>query len=172
MKPNENQTRVIRRRLERAGERLVARLLQANRPYVGTADEIATRLGISISTLRRLRAEGRVIYSRAKGGAEDLYPLEQFAAGATHSWAAEVIATVGNGAPAIHFLYVARRSLGDRSFAELLRGDAAGVVPSLVRKALGKLIAGENCARKHQQTSSGPHSLRTLGLPKSPASEC
>ena len=110
----------LRLGLERAGEARVVEMLKANWPHIGRTAFVSERFGIPRSTLHRMKAAGAIAY-RPSDADDFVFPLEQFVPGTVLPWAGKIIEAVGNGAPALHFLYVSRRQLGDQSFAGALR---------------------------------------------------
>jgi hypothetical protein len=94
-------------------------MLEVNAEHLADAAAVETRFGISRRALGDARRSGRAIACRR--GQRYIYPVEQFAPGAIEPWAAALIAITGNGAAALHYFWVRRRSLGWRSFATLLR---------------------------------------------------
>src|SRR5579863_1141540 len=111
----------LRGALEQKADLQVLKFLRANSDHLGRSSTVYERFGVAPSTLHRENAAGRAIAYRPTKKDDFLYPLEQFERGRILEWPAEVIGAVGNGAAALHFLYVPRRQLDDRSFAQALR---------------------------------------------------
>lgn len=107
--------------LRESGETLVLGLLKANRKHTGSSADVRQRFSISIFTLQQGRDADLVIAYCPPGEVDFIFPLEQFKRAGYHDWARAVIAAVGNGAPALHFIYTVRKSLAGLSFAEALR---------------------------------------------------
>ena len=83
-----------------------------------------------------------MIAYRPTDDAEFIYPLEQFnKTDGVESWAGRIVHAVGNGSPALHFLYTKRASLDFRSFAELLRlgGDEGEHALTILETAIARL---------------------------------
>lgn len=129
----------MRRSLEHKADVQLLELLKANSDHLGRSSTIRQRFGIALSSLHRDNASGRIIAYRPTEKDDFLYPFEQFANGRVEEWAAEVVGAVGNGGPALHFLYVPRKQLGGRSFAQALREPADSGVVGLIRKTVARL---------------------------------
>lgn len=109
---------------------------------MGTAKIIAERYSVAKSTLRRGRDQGAVIAYRAPKTTEFLYPFEQFASrGVRRDWPAALVSAVGNGAPALHFLYTKRKSMAGDSFAEVPRALESSEVNGVLLAAIEQLAA-------------------------------
>lgn len=129
----------IRGALEQKGDLEILELLKANSDHLGRSSTVQDRFGIPPSTLHRENGAGRAIAYRPTKKDDFLYPLEQFEAGRLKDWPADVIGAVGNGAAALHFLYVPRKQLESRSFAQALREPGGRDVAALIRKAAARL---------------------------------
>jgi hypothetical protein len=122
------------------GDAIVIRLLKNNWEHVGTTAMVRMLFGIPSSTLHREKDQGGVIAYRRGIKGEYFYPLEQFAKDTIYEWAKELVNAVGNGAPALQFLYAERASLEGKSFADAFRENPAGTVEPF-RKSIRRLIA-------------------------------
>lgn len=130
----------LRGLLESGGDVLALQLLQANWPHVGRTAYVTEKYGIPRSSLHRGKDAGVIAY-RPTDQDDFVFPLEQFGPRTVHPWAATIIQAVGNGSPALHFLYVPRLHLGKQSFAEALRAPKGRDVPALIGKAATRLSA-------------------------------
>ena len=116
----------MRRALELRGQVTVAKLIRENLDRMGDASTVCDKFGIPLPTLNRHRNRGNAIAFRPDKKTDFLYPLDQFEAGRPKTWAAQITAALGNGAPAIHFLDVPREDLDGRSIAEDVNNDSSG----------------------------------------------
>jgi hypothetical protein len=117
----ESLSQLLRSALRARGQALLMRLLRENWEHIGSAATVRERFSIANSTLYRAKEKGSVIAFRPPDGSDFLFPLEQFSSNKIAPWAAEVVHAGKNGAPAICFLYVKRRQMRWRSFADGLR---------------------------------------------------
>jgi hypothetical protein len=131
----------LRQHLELQGEVLLVQLLKANWEHLGGSAFVTRKFGIPRSTLHREKDAGTVIAFRPGKEDDFVFPLEQFEPGGIQGWADAVVRAVGNGAPALHFLYVPRKQLENESFAEALRTPKGRDVPALIRKTAARLAA-------------------------------
>lgn len=129
----------LRGALEQKGDLEVLELLKANSDHLGRSSTVHDRFGIPPSTLHRENGAGRAIAYRPTKKDDFLYPLEQFEAGRVLDWPADVIGAVGNGAAAIHFLYVPRKQLDNQGFARALREPGERDIVALIRKTAARL---------------------------------
>ena len=130
----------IRGALEIQGQAVLAGLIKDNWRRIGTTSDVIEKFGFSNSNLHRLKDDGKVICYRPEGEQEFLFPLDQFDHRIVQAWAADVVAALGNGSGAFHFIFVPRTDLSNRSFMDLYRespsdGEAA------MREALKYLTA-------------------------------
>jgi len=128
----------LRTILRNRGGALVSKLLKDNWEHTGNSAAVREMFGIPPSSLHRFKDEGAVIAYRLDESGDFLFPLEQFIPNGIEDWAQVVVDAVGNGAPALHFLYTKRTSLDGRSFAEALREDGGTrdvLVKSLLKAA-------------------------------------
>jgi hypothetical protein len=135
----------LRGYLGRKGDVQVLGLLKLNGDHVGRSSTVREKYGIPPSTLHREKDTGKVIAFRPTKQDDFVFPLEQFGPDHVHEWPAIVIQAVGNGAPALHFLYVGRKQLGGESFAEAMReprgrGNAKPPPADLAGRDLSDLI--------------------------------
>lgn len=131
----------LRFHLHQKGDAILLRLLQANLDHLGSSSVVRDKFRVATSTLHREKDAGRVIAYRPGAQADFVFPLEQFAPDLIQKWPAAIIAAVGNGGPALHFLYVSREQLGHQSFAEALRHPAGRDVPALIERTARRLVA-------------------------------
>ena len=131
----------VRAVLRRRGATLVLNLIKENWAHMFSASAVRDIFGIPSSTLHRDKDGDRVIAFRVPGATEFLFPAEQFSPGEVDVWARDLISTVGNGAPALQFLYVKRPSLGGKSFAETLRGVKTPETIENLRHGIARLGA-------------------------------
>lgn len=132
----------LRAILLQQGHEVLTRLLKENWEHVGTSKIITELYGVPPSTLHRDKDRGAVIAYRPADTTEFLFPFEQFAAGGIRrDWAGALVSVVGNGAPALQFLYVKRRSLAGRSFAEALRAGDSEETNTILLSAIERLAA-------------------------------
>jgi hypothetical protein len=133
----------LRDQLVLRGDTITAELLVNNRDHVAGTAYVCETFGIPRSTLHREKDAGKVIAYRPRKDAEFVFPLEQFAEGGVLPWAADIVAAVDNGAPAIHFLYVRREQLGGVSFATALRGAERHDILEIMQTTLTRLTRDE-----------------------------
>jgi hypothetical protein len=129
----------LRGALEQKADVQVLEFLRANGDHLGRSSTVHERFGIAPSTLHRENSAGRAIAYRPSKKDDFLYPLEQFERGRVLDWPAEVVGAVGNGAAALHFLYVPRKQLDNHSFAQALREPGERDVAGLIRKTADRL---------------------------------
>lgn len=126
------------KRLRQQGAQASLRLAVENAKALATAAEVSKRLDIPASTLRKWKASNRAIAFRPPCGSRDLFPLAQFSEKAVAPWVSGIIATLGNGAAAFHFLLVPRRSLAGASYSRrLLDGDLS--IPARIEANLRRI---------------------------------
>lgn len=133
----------LRGQLNLRGDAITAELLVNNRDNVAGTAYVCETFGIPRSTLHREKDAGTVIAYRPRKDAEFVFPLEQFIEGGVQSWAADIVAAVGNGAPAIHSLYIPRKQLDGASLGTLLRTGGRGDIPVLMHDILNRITRGE-----------------------------
>jgi hypothetical protein len=133
----------LRGQLSLRGDAITAELLVKNRDSVAGTAYVCETFGIPRSTLHREKDAGKVIAYRPRKDAEFVFPLEQFEKGGALPWAAEIVEAVGNGAPAIHFLYVPREQLGGVSFADTLHAVDGPDTREIMQAALTRLTRNE-----------------------------
>jgi hypothetical protein len=128
--------------LRQRGTTVIYELVKANWAHLIPASVVREKYGVANSTLHRDKDSGRVIAFRGASGANEfLFPEEQFSKGGVDGWARDLIAIVGNGAPALQFLYVGRPSLGGRSYVELLREAKTDEAIGIVKHGIARLGA-------------------------------
>jgi hypothetical protein len=103
--------------LRRRGELVAVRLALENAQVVAPASIVSKRYNIPISTLHGWKRDGRAIAFRLPAAKRDLFPLAQFSDGEVAPWARSIVAFLGNGMPAFHFLMVGRRSQTGASYS-------------------------------------------------------
>ena len=126
----------LRMVLRKRGDALVVKLLKDNWEYTGNSASIREQFNIPTSTLHREKDAGHAIAYRPDETGDFLFPLEQFNTNGLQDWASEVVRAVGNGTPALHFLYTKREIMKGKSFAEALRenrSENAHVVELLLK---------------------------------------
>ncbi len=133
----------LRGQLSLRGDAITAELLVNNRDNVAGTAYVCETFGIPRSTLHREKDSGGLIAYRPRKDAEFVFPLEQFEKGGALPWAADIVEAVGNGAPAIHFLYVPREQLEGVSFAEALRATGGHDTLKIMQAALTRLTRDE-----------------------------
>jgi len=133
----------LRGQLSLRGDAITAELLVNNRDNVAGTAYVCEAFGIPRSTLHREKDAGRVIAFRPGKEGEFVFPLEQFEKGGVLPWAADIVEAVGNGAPAVHFLYVPREQLGGQSFAAVLRDPKEHDIMTIMQTTLTRLTRDE-----------------------------
>lgn len=133
----------LRKQLGRRGDAITAELLGGNRDYVAGAAYVCETFGLPRSTLHREKDAGKVIAYRPNKSADFVFPLEQFEKGGVYPWAEGIVDAVGNGAPAIHFLYVPREQLEGLSFGSALRDNQRPDALEVMGATLKRLTRGE-----------------------------
>jgi hypothetical protein len=104
---------------------------------VVSAEGMVKRLGYSSkSGVHKAKVEDRILAFRLPAGTSDLFPTFQAKKGEVRSWIPRLLAAVGNGFPAVHFLGVPRRSLEGSSYYELLRQeDDPKLIETMLKRA-------------------------------------
>ncbi|AHF94140.1 hypothetical protein OPIT5_06350 [Opitutaceae bacterium TAV5] len=122
------------------GDAAIAELVRENWEHMGQAATVQARFGIPGSTLHRLKDRGEVIAFRPAETDPFVFPLDQFEGRKPAPWAADIVKGLGNGAPALHFIFTPRGSLGNRSLMDLVRAKdpEAGTA---IHRALRRLTA-------------------------------
>lgn len=118
------------------GKQISAQLIIESAGVLSLAVGITKRFKIYASTLKKWKSTDQVIAYRPDRSDEDIFPLAQFSERRVELWAKQIIAAVGNGGPAFHFLMVPRKSLGGVSFSHtILNGNRVdtGVFAQAVR---------------------------------------
>jgi len=133
----------LRGQLNLRGDAITAELLVNNRDHVAGTAYVCETFGIPRSTLHREKDAGKVIAFRPGKEGEFVFPLEQFEKGGVLTWAADIVEAVGNGAPAIHFLYVPREQLGGQSFGAALRDSKEHDIMTIMQTTLTRLTRDE-----------------------------
>lgn len=116
-------------KLEALGRTLVDDLVAANSDQFCDAAAVAERFAIATRDLHVALKDNRVIVFSRSSNAKVLFPIVQFARGQIQTWAAEIIATVGNGDPAVHLLFVPRGSLDGRTLADAILDSGGRQLP-------------------------------------------
>lgn len=130
----------LRAALELHGQEIVEELISTNAGHLLSIAEVGRKYCWAAADLISAIEAGRVIACRRDDGCL-MFPAEQFGTGGVHEWAAAITRTVGNGPPALHFLYVSRTSLGSSSIAELLRKGDEKAACRAIRAVIRKLKA-------------------------------
>ncbi len=133
----------LRGQLTLRGDAITAELLVSNRDHVAGTAYVCETFGIPRSTLHREKDAGKVIAYRPRKDAEFVFPLEQFAEGGVLPWAEDIVAALGNGAPAVHFLYVPREQLGGQSFGAALRDPKEHDIMTIMQTTLTRVTRDE-----------------------------
>jgi hypothetical protein len=104
--------------LRRRGEIVTLRLALENARVVAPASIVSKRFNIPVSTLHAWKRGGRAIAFRLPAAKRDLFPLAQFSDGEVAPWAKSIVAFLGNGLPAFHFLMVGRKSQNGANYSQ------------------------------------------------------
>ena len=92
-----------------------------------SAETVGVRLRLSGAAIRDAINGGRLLAYRHPGKRTFVFPAFQFEGTTVAPWIPEVVASVGNGFAALHFLTVARKSLANDSFLTRLAASATTV---------------------------------------------
>jgi hypothetical protein len=76
-----------------------------------SAEAVGALLRVGKAAVHKAKDEGRLLAYREPGKRSFRFPVFQFEGAAVAPWVCEVIARVGNGFAALHFLTVERKSL-------------------------------------------------------------
>ncbi len=124
--------------LRTQGKEKLVHLVKENPEHLGSRTTVTQVFGISGRTLAMLVATNRVICA-SEGHARELrFPLCQFVGADPREWVQTLISSVGNGAPAIHFLLVPRLGLNTSLSGLVLscHPDADQIVRSTIQRLL------------------------------------
>lgn len=122
------------------GDVVIAGLVRDNWDHIGNAASVQARFGIPGSTLHRFKDNGEVIAFRPAGKDSFVFPLDQFSGKKPAPWAAEIVKGLGNGAPALQFIFTPRTSLQNRCLMDLVRAKEPGA-ETAIHRALRRLTA-------------------------------
>ena len=90
-----------------------------------SAEAVGTILRIGKAAVHKAKDEGRLLAYQEPGKRFFLFPIFQFDGGVVAGWVPELIAVVGNGFAALHFLTVERKSLKGISFLKRIQESSS-----------------------------------------------
>lgn len=90
-------------------------------------------LGLSKSGVHKAKTENRLLAFQLPNQALDLFPVFQVEKGKVLPWIPKLLATIGNGFPAVHFLVARRNHLAATSYFEKLKREED---PQLIKEML------------------------------------
>lgn len=109
-----------------------------------SSNSVAERLGIGTAAVQRARVNGSLLGYRLPGEGVYRFPVFQFDGPSVVTWVPEVMALIGNGFAALHFLTVERKSLSGSSFLGRIMESPS---PKAKRAAVAEMLkAARNLA--------------------------
>ncbi|MBC8002766.1 MAG: hypothetical protein H7X97_09275 [Opitutaceae bacterium] len=102
-----------------------------------TSEQVAARLNISRQAVHERKQQNRLLAFTLPVSRGDRYPVWQFRGRHVRSWVPEIVAELGNGFAALHFLLVARKSLGGRRYLDLALSGKDEIIAKMLKVVRG-----------------------------------
>ena len=121
--------------LQARGHQQAASWLVKLEPSIGV-QEVMLQIGMSKSGVHKAKVQNHLLALRLAGRNADRFPLFQFKEGEVREWVPKLLAVLGNGLGAAHFLAVPRKHLENRCYLDLLaEGDDRNIITDLLEYA-------------------------------------
>jgi hypothetical protein len=102
-----------------------------------TSEQVATHLNITRQAVHERKQQDRLLAFTLPVSRGDRYPVWQFRGRHVRSWVPEIVAELGNGFAALHFLLVARKSLGGRRYLDLALSGKEEIIAKMLKVVRG-----------------------------------
>lgn len=97
-----------------------------------TSEQVASHLNVTRQAVHERKKQNRLLAFTLPVSRGDRYPVWQFRGRHVRSWVPEIVAELGNGFAALHFLLVARKSLDGQRYLDLALSGNVEIIAKML----------------------------------------